>query len=84
LRDKFGYNVTKLSISIPQERRRMNKFDFNIGATVHCKNGKFGKLQKLVVDPKSMEITDLVVGKGFLRIEERIVPVSVVDCANDE
>ena len=62
----------------------MNKFDFNIGATVHCKNGKFGKLQKLVVDPKSMEITDLVVGKGFIRTEERIVPVSDVDCATDE
>ena len=62
----------------------MNKFDFNIGAPVYCKNGKFGKLQKLVVDPKSMEITDLVVGKGVIRTEERIVPVSDVDRATDE
>jgi sporulation protein YlmC with PRC-barrel domain len=74
----------KLSISMPQERRRMNKFDFNIGATVHCKNGKFGKLQKLVVDPESMEITDLVVGKGLIRTEEWIVPVSDVDRTTDE
>jgi osmotically-inducible protein OsmY len=62
----------------------MNKFDFNIGATVHCKNGKFGKLKKLVVDPDSMEITGLVVGKGFFRTEDRIVPVSDVDRATDE
>jgi sporulation protein YlmC with PRC-barrel domain len=62
----------------------MNKFIFNIGATVHCKNGKYGKLQKLVVDPESMEITDLIVGKGLIRTDERIVPVSAVDCATDE
>jgi osmotically-inducible protein OsmY len=62
----------------------MNRFDFNIGATVHCKNGKFGKLQKLVIDPESMKITDLVVGKGFIQVEERIVPVSDVERATDE
>ena len=62
----------------------MNKFDFNIGATVHCKNGKCGKLQKIVVDPESMEVTDLIVSKGLILTEDRVVPVSDVDRATED
>jgi osmotically-inducible protein OsmY len=62
----------------------MNKFNFNIGATVHCKNGKCGKLQKLVVDPENMEVTNLIVSKGLILREDRVVPVSDVDRATEE
>lgn len=62
----------------------MNKFDFNIGTTVHCKNGKCGKLQKLVVDPENMKVTDLIVQQGLILTEDRVVPVSDVDRATED
>jgi osmotically-inducible protein OsmY len=62
----------------------MNSFNFNIGATVHCKNGKCGQLQKLVVDPDDMEVTDLIVERGLINKDRRIVPVKDVDRATDD
>ena len=34
----------------------MNKLDLNIGTPVHNKNGKCGKLEKLVIDPETMKV----------------------------
>jgi osmotically-inducible protein OsmY len=60
------------------------KFDFNIGSPVHCKDGDCGKLLKVVVDPDTETITDLVVQKGILLTTDRIVPVSVVEKTTEE
>lgn len=62
----------------------MHKFDFNLGATIHCRNDKCGKLSKLIVDPESLTITDLIVDRGLLHSEERVVPVSDVERANED
>jgi hypothetical protein len=59
----------------------MHKFGFSIGATVHCKNEDCGKLEKLVVDPETLEVTHLIVKNGLFRPEDRIVPLTVVDRA---
>ncbi len=62
----------------------MGEFIFNIGAKVYCRDGQCGKLAKVVVDPKSKRITDLIVEKGFLLKEDRVIPVSVVESTTDE
>jgi osmotically-inducible protein OsmY len=62
----------------------MNKFDFNIGAAVHCKNGPCGKMKKLVVDSESLEVTDLIVEKGLIHTEDWVVPFSDVDRATED
>jgi osmotically-inducible protein OsmY len=57
----------------------MAKLDLSIGAQVHCKDGHFGKLVKIVVDPQTQQVTDLIVERGLLLKEDRVLPVSTVD-----
>lgn len=62
----------------------MAKFDFNIGSRVHCKDGNCGKLLKVVVDPDTETITDLIVQKGILLTTDRVVPAVLVEKATEE
>lgn len=57
----------------------MSEFDFNIGAQVQCEDGECGQLLKVVVDPEAQEVTDLVVEKGLLLAEDRVLPIEVVE-----
>ena len=52
--------------------------DFDIGAEVFCSDGRCGKLMRVVIDPATDNVTDLIVGKGFLQRKDRVVPVSAV------
>lgn len=61
----------------------MAAFDFRIGARVHCTDGPYGKLVKIVVDPKTQQVTDLVVEKGLLLKKDQVLPVSVVTSATE-
>jgi len=51
---------------------------FRIGSTVRCHDGKCGELEKVVIDPHTRRITALVVAKGLLFPDKRVVPVSIV------
>lgn len=62
----------------------MATFDFNIGAQVHCKDEHCGKLLKVVVDPHTQRVTDLIVERGFLLKTDRVLPVSAVERATDQ
>lgn len=57
----------------------MNQFDFTIGAHIHCKDGRAGTLLKVVVDPHTHRVVDLIVEKGLLQKKDRVLPVSVVE-----
>lgn len=57
----------------------MNEFDLKLGATVYCTDGKCGQLAKYVVDPKTHEVQNLIVEKGFLLKEARIFPIALVE-----
>jgi osmotically-inducible protein OsmY/sporulation protein YlmC with PRC-barrel domain len=61
----------------------MAKLDFDIGARVHCKDGDRGRLLKVVVDPYTQRITDLIVEKGFLLTTDRVLPVDMVERTSD-
>lgn len=51
---------------------------YQIGSDVICTDGKVGKLIKVAIDPHTKRVTDLVVEKGFLLKEDRVVPAEAV------
>lgn len=52
--------------------------NFDIGARTVCRDGRCGRLAKLVVNPVTEEVTDLIIEKGFLQKHDRVVPISAV------
>ncbi|MCL4248893.1 MAG: PRC-barrel domain-containing protein [Anaerolineae bacterium] len=53
--------------------------EFKQGTPVKTADGKtVGHIRRFVIDPNSNEITDLVVEKGFLFTEDRVVPVKAI------
>lgn len=55
------------------------------GATVVTAEGRdVGRLLKLVVDADDREVTHLVIGKGVLLPEDRVVPAAAVDHTGDD
>jgi len=52
--------------------------DYQIGAAVHCLDGRCGKLTRVVIDPATNEITDLIVEKGALMRSDRVVPIAAI------
>ncbi|MDQ5852813.1 MAG: BON domain-containing protein, partial [Chloroflexota bacterium] len=50
-----------------------------IGSPVHALDGRAGTLEKVVVDPHARRVTHLVVGKGWLLKEHRVVPVQAIE-----
>ncbi len=54
---------------------------FDIGAAVACEDQRCGKLVRVVIDPVTEQVTDLVVAHGLLQRDPRVVPVSTVKTA---
>ncbi len=55
------------------------------GASVYGADGQeVGKVDRVVMDPRTNEITHLVVRKGWLFSEDRVVPIDLVEPASDE
>jgi osmotically-inducible protein OsmY len=52
-----------------------------IGAPVHARDGRYGTLHKVVVDPHARRVTHLVVRQGFLLTEDRVIPIERVERA---
>lgn len=59
---------------------------FKQNSTVKNANGEtVGRINHFVIDPRSNEITHLVVEKGFLFMEDRVIPIqSVASAEGDE
>jgi osmotically-inducible protein OsmY len=62
----------------------MAKLDLHIGAQVHCRDQPCGKLVKLVVDPQTQQVTELIVEKGLLFKEERVLPITTVERVTEQ
>lgn len=58
--------------------------DFDIGAAVHCTDGRCGKLQHVVMHPSTGKVTALIVAQGVLQRETRSVPVALVSRATGD
>jgi len=58
---------------------------FREGTTVKTIDGdKVGTVDQIVVDPTNNEVTHIIVEKGFLFTEDRVVPVSKLRDADDD
>jgi hypothetical protein len=62
----------------------MVKFDLSTGPDVWCQDGVCGKVQKVVIDPETEAITDLIVRHGFLLAKDRVVPAYLVRQATED
>lgn len=55
---------------------------FKDGASVYTADGQeVGRIDRVVIDPRTDEITHVVVRKGWLFTEDKVVPVSCLDTA---
>ena len=58
---------------------------FNQGASVFASDEKeVGRLDRVVVDPRSQEVTHLVVSRGLLFGNDKVVPLDMVASASKE
>ena len=57
---------------------------FPIGSAVMCRDGRFGQLRRIVVDPIAMAVTHLVVEPEHHSGEARLVPVGLVDRTTED
>ncbi len=59
--------------------------EFKQGTHVYTDDGKdVGTIDRVVLDPKTKDITHIVVEKGFLFTEDKIVPVNLIASATEE
>lgn len=55
------------------------------GATVYAADGsKLGNVERVVLEPRTKEVTHIVVDKGFLFGEDKVVPVSLIGAVEDD
>jgi len=58
---------------------------FKDGASVYTNDGeRVGSIERVVIEPKSKEVTHLIVEKGFLFTEDKVVPMSLVGPATED
>lgn len=59
--------------------------EFREGTEVVTVGGeKVGEVERVVIDPRTKQVTHIVVEKGFLFTESRVLPVEVVDRADGD
>jgi sporulation protein YlmC with PRC-barrel domain len=59
--------------------------ELTAGADVYAANGeKVGELERIVVDPKSREVTHIILEKGTFTKTEKVVPIGLVTGAGRE
>jgi uncharacterized protein YrrD len=55
------------------------------GAEVYTASGeKIGTISRVVIDAKTKDVTDVVVERGTLTKEEKVIPVGLVDLENED
>lgn len=57
----------------------MTKLDFHFGVPVHARDRQCGKLAKIVFDPKTLQVSALIVQKGWIFKKARVIPVAKVE-----
>lgn len=58
---------------------------FRQNAGVYTVDGKdVGHIDRVVLDPKKKEVTHIVVRKGFLFTEDKVIPVDLIGAATEE
>mgnify|MGYP001233741052 CR=1 FL=1 len=57
--------------------------EFREGTEVFTADGKkVGEMERVVIDPRTKQVTHVVIEKGFLFTESRVLPIEVIDHAD--
>lgn len=64
-------------------RDRVNPLDIKIGSRVRCRDGRAGRVLKLVVEPSSKRMTHVIVERGVLLHHDVAVPIERVERVQD-
>jgi sporulation protein YlmC with PRC-barrel domain len=71
----------KITINNSKEIR----VQFKNGTNVYTANGeKAGEIQRVVVDPAQGSVSHIVVRKGFLFTEDRVIPIDLIDRQDED
>ena len=62
----------------------MTNFNFNLKARIQGKDGECGTLAGLVVDSEARVVTALIIQRGHLLAQRRVVPISTVQSAQED
>jgi uncharacterized protein YrrD len=82
VKDTIGFYV--FFTGIEGEKRR-NPMQIKEGTRVETSTGeRVGSVGRVVIDPRSKEITHIVVEKGFLFGTDRVLPASLIADSDDE
>lgn len=58
---------------------------FKEGTHIYTKDGEdVGEIDRVVLDPRTNEVTHVVVRQGFLFTEDKVVPIEWIDAAEEE
>ncbi len=58
---------------------------FKQGTKVYTSDGKdVGSVDRVVLHPKTKEVTHIVIRKGFLFSEDKIIPLALIDSTTDD
>ena len=60
------------------------RLGLRIGSQVRCRDGEAGRLEHVVFSPRRGLVTHLVMHRGFLGHQDRVVPIAHVTRTTDE
>jgi osmotically-inducible protein OsmY len=66
------------------EPSRENRWEIRIGSPVACGDEKVGTVERVVMSPRSREVTHLVVHRGIVGHHDLVIPIDNVESADDE
>jgi uncharacterized protein YrrD len=66
-------------------KKGLSKMRFKQGATVSTYDDKnLGTVDRVVLNPKTKEVTHIIVRKGFLFSEDKLIPLDLVALATED
>lgn len=60
------------------------RFEIRIGSDVYCRDALCGRVEKVVFNPRQRRVTHIIVGRGLLAHQDRVVPIEQVEHAGDD
>jgi uncharacterized protein YrrD len=69
---------------VVEQEERSNEMEFRLDAKVFtADNRQIGQVDRVVLDPKTKQVTDIVVRKGLIFTEDKVVPTDLVAGTRD-
>jgi hypothetical protein len=61
-----------------------SQLELTIGVPVYAQDGRYGTVDKLVIDPHVYKVTHIVVRAGWLLTKDRVIPIEQIERAGAE